>query len=192
MLIVGASRGVGSYAVQIAKSFASLVSAVCSAKKADFVRSLDSDEIIDYSQQDFTKTGKLYNPFFVIGGSRSIIDYRCALKPNGIYIFAGRSVRQDFSATILRPLHIIRVSQEKDSFLAKPNQGDYDQLIKLSEAGKLTPAIDKHYPRSEVPDALRYYRDGKVKGKIVITLDHDKKLSCRLRALRWQRNARSL
>jgi NADPH:quinone reductase-like Zn-dependent oxidoreductase len=169
VLIQGASGGVGTFAVQIAKSFGAEVTGVCSTRKVDIVRSIGADQVIDYTQEDFTQNGQRYDLIFAIGGSRSIFDYKNALKPNGIYVCAGGSLAQYFQATLLGPLISTTGNKKLGSMFANPNQKDYEFLIELFEAGKVVPVIDRRFPLSEVPEALRYYGEGYSQGKIVIT-----------------------
>jgi len=172
VLINGASGGVGTYAVQIAKSFGAEVTGVCSTSKLDLVRSLGADRVIDYTQEDFTQTGQHYDLILAVGGNRSIFDYKRALNPEGIYVCAGGSAYQYFQATLLGPLISMTGSKKLGSMLANPKHNDYVFLIQLFEAGKVLPVIDRRYPLSEVPEALRYYGAGHARGKVVITMEH--------------------
>ena len=173
VLINGASGGVGTYAVQIAKSYGAEVTGVCSTSKLDVVRSLGADHLVDYTTDDFTQTGQRYDLIFAVGGNRSIFDYKRALNPDGIYVCAGGSAAQYFHAMLLGPLISMMGSKKMGSMLANPKQKDYDFLIDLFEADKLRPVIDRRYPLSGVPEALRYYGDGQVQGKVVITIEHN-------------------
>jgi NADPH:quinone reductase-like Zn-dependent oxidoreductase len=173
VLIIGASGGVGTFAVQIAKSFGAEVTGVCSPGKLDMVRSIGADQVIDYTQEDFTQSGQRYDLILAVAGKRSIFDYRRALNPEGVFICSGGSTVQYFQAALLGPMISMMGSKKLGSMLANPNQKDYEFLIALFEAGKIAPVIDKRFPLSEVPKALRYYGEGRVRGKIVITVDHD-------------------
>jgi len=175
VLINGASGGVGTFAVQIAKSFGAEVTGVCSTKKVDFVRSIGADQVIDYTQDDFTQNGQSYDLILAVGGSHSIFDYKRALNPNGIYVCAGGSLAQYFQAAILGPLISMTGSKKLGAMFSNPNQKDYEFLIELFEAGKVVPVIDRRFLLSEVPEALRYYGEGHSHGKVVITMNHNNK-----------------
>jgi NADPH:quinone reductase-like Zn-dependent oxidoreductase len=172
VLINGASGGVGTYAVQIAKSFGAEVTGVCSTSKLDLVRSLGADVVIDYTKDDFTQTGQRYDLILAVGGNRSIFDYKRALNPEGIYVCAGGSASQYFQAMLLGPLISIVGNQKLGSMLGNLNQEDFVFLVELYEAGKVRPVIDRRFPLSEVPEALRYYGAGHARGKVVITMEH--------------------
>jgi NADPH:quinone reductase-like Zn-dependent oxidoreductase len=172
VLIKGASGGVGTYAVQIAKSFGAEVTGVCSTSKLDLVRSLGADVVIDYTKDDFTQTGQRYDLILAVGGNRSIFDYKRALNPEGIYVCAGGSASQYFQAMLLGPLISIVGNQKLGSMLGNLNQEDFVFLVELYEAGKVRPVIDRRFPLSEVPEALRYYGAGHARGKVVITMEH--------------------
>jgi len=175
VLINGASGGVGTFAVQIAKSFGAEVTGVCSTKKVDFVRSIGADQVIDYTQDDFTQNGQSYDLILAVGGSHSIFDYKRALNPNGIYVCAGGSLAQYFQAAILGPLISMTGSKKLGAMFSNPNQKDYEFLIELFEAEKVVPVIDRRFLLSEVPEALRYYGEGHSHGKVVITMNHNNK-----------------
>jgi NADPH:quinone reductase-like Zn-dependent oxidoreductase len=170
VLINGASGGVGTFAVQIAKSFGAEVTGVCSTKKLDLVRSIGADQVIDYTREDFTKSGQRYDLILAAGGYHPISDYKRALSPEGIYVCPGGSMAQYFQALLLGPLISMMGSKKLGSMYGKPNQKDYVFLIELFEAGKVVPVIDRRYPLSEVPEALRYYGEGHARGKVVITV----------------------
>ena len=175
VLIVGASGGVGTFAVQIAKSFGAEVTGMCSTRKLDFVRSIGADQVIDYVKEDFTKSGQRYDLILANAGDRSIFDYKRALSPEGIYVCTGGSLAQYTQATLVGPLISMLGSQKLGSMFSKPNKKDYEVLIELFEAGKVVPVIDRRYQLSEVPEALRYYGEGHVRGKVVITVEHNNK-----------------
>ncbi|MFC2075566.1 NAD(P)-dependent alcohol dehydrogenase [candidate division KSB1 bacterium] len=171
VLINGASGGVGTFAVQIAKSFGAEVTAVCSTRNLDMVRSIGADQVIDYTQEDFTKNEERYDLIFAVNGYHSISDYKRALSPRGIYVSAGGSMAQIFQAMFLGPLISVIGSKKMGSMgMAKANQKDLAFLKELLEAGKVVPVIDRRYPLSEVPEALRYLEEGHAQGKIVITM----------------------
>jgi NADPH:quinone reductase-like Zn-dependent oxidoreductase len=169
-LIHGASGGVGTFAVQIAKVLGAEVTAVCSTRNLDLARSLGADHVIDYTQEDFTKNGQRYNLILAVNGDRSIFDYKRALAPKGIYVVTGGSMTQIFQAMLLGPLLPRSGSQKMGNVLARPNQKDLVFMKELLEASKVVPVIDRCYPLKEVPEALRYLGEGHAKGKVVITV----------------------
>lgn len=172
VLIVGASGGVGTYAVQIAKHFGAEVTGLCSTEKMDLVHSIGADKIIDYTKQDFTKNGQLYDLIFSVGGSYSILAYERALNPGGKYICAGGSATQYFQALLLGPIIAAKGRKKITSMYSDVNEEDLEFLVELIETGKISPVIDKRYSLNRVPEALSYYGDGNVQGKIVITMDN--------------------
>lgn len=172
VLINGASGGIGTFAVQIAKHFGAEVTGVCSTRNLDMVRSIGADHVIDYTQADFATSGQRYDLIVATAGYRSIIDYRRALSPRGVYVSTGGSMAQVFQGMLLGPL-ISRIGDQKlGSMLVKPNK-DLDFMKELIEAGEVTPVIDRRYPLSEAGEALRYYGEGHARGKVVITVKHD-------------------
>lgn len=170
VLINGASGGVGIFAVQIAKAFETEVTAVCSTKNVDMVRSLGADHIVDYSKEDFTKNGQRYDLILAANGNRSIFEYQRALAPRGRYVMSGGSNAQYLQATLLGPLLSMTGSKKMMSLLAKPNQKDLAFIKELHEAGKLTSVIDRSYSLRDVPEAIRYLEEGHAKGKVVIKI----------------------
>jgi NADPH:quinone reductase-like Zn-dependent oxidoreductase len=172
VLINGASGGVGTFAVQIAKSFGAEVTGVCSTRNLDMVRSIGADYVIDYTQEDFTKKERRYDLILSIAGYHSIFDYRRALSPTGIYVFIGASriMRSLFQTMLLGPLISKTGNKKTKFFVAKINKKDLVFLKDLLENGKVKPVIDRRYPLSEVPEALRYLEEGHAKGKIIITM----------------------
>jgi len=170
VLINGASGGVGSFAVQIAKSFGADVTAVCSTRKLNMVRSLGANRVIDYTQEDVTQTGQRYDLIFDAAAYRPFLDYKRALTPRGIYVLAGGSIPRLFHVMIVGSLVSMMGSQKFGTFLAKPNAKDLGFLKELLETGQITPVIDKCYPLSETANALRYVEDRHVQGKVVITV----------------------
>jgi NADPH:quinone reductase-like Zn-dependent oxidoreductase len=174
VLIIGASGGVGTFAVQIAKSFGAEVTGVCSTRNVEMVRSLGADDVIDYTHRDFTQSGQKYDLIFQLAGTRSPSDCRRALTSKGtLVVSSGESdgrwigpVDRMIKASVLSPF----VSQKLGSFLAKPNKDDLRFLKELIEDGKLKPVIDRTYPLSEAPDAIRYLEEGHARGKVVITV----------------------
>jgi NADPH:quinone reductase-like Zn-dependent oxidoreductase len=175
VLINGASGGVGTFAVQIAKSFGAEVTGVCSTRKLDMVRSIGADNVVDYTQEDFTKSGQRYDLILAVGGYHPIFDYKRALSPEGIYVCPGGSLAQYIQATLLGPLISMMGSKKLGSMYTNPNQKDYVYLIELFEAGKVVPVIDRRYPLIEVPEALRYLEEGHARGKVVINVEQNSK-----------------
>jgi len=172
VLIDGASGGVGTFAVQIAKSFGAEVTAVCSKGKLNMVRSIGADHAIDYNQEDFTKSGQRYDLIIAANGYHPILDYRRALSPRGIYVFVGGSMAAVFQTIFLGPW-ISMIGRKKMKFLSsKPNKEDLVFLKQLLEAGKVKPVIDRRYALSEVAEALRYLEEGHARGKVVISVEH--------------------
>ena len=173
VLINGASGGVGTFAVQIAKSFGAEVTAVCSTGKMDLARSIGADQVIDYTKEDFTKNRQHYNLIFAANGYHPILDYRRALGPKGIYVVAGGTMAQMFQAMLLGPWISMAGSKKMGGLSAKVNQKDLVFIKELLEAGKVRPVIDRRYPLGEVPEALRYLGERHAQGKVVITLEHN-------------------
>ena len=170
VLIHGASGGVGTFAVQIAKAFRAEVTAVCSTRKVDLVRSIGADHVIDYTQEDFTKNGQRYDLMLAANGNRSMFAYKRALAPTGRYVVTGGSMAQLFQAMLLGPLLSTAGRQNMGNVLARPNQKDLACMKELLEAGKVIPVIDRCYPLSETAEAIRYLEAGHARGKVVITV----------------------
>lgn len=171
VLVNGAAGSVGPFAVQIAKSFGAEVTGVDSLEKLEMVRSLGADHAIDYAQEDYTRSGQRYDWILDLAGNRSILECRRALKPRGVFVMVGGSTRRILGCMLFGPL-ISLVGTRKVGFLWwKPfNRKDIVLLTELVEAGKVKPVVDRRYPLSEVPGALRYLETGRVQGKIVITI----------------------
>jgi NADPH:quinone reductase-like Zn-dependent oxidoreductase len=173
VVIIGASGGVGSFAVQLAKAFGAEVTGVCSTKSLDMVRSIGADQVIDYTQEDFTRTGQRYDLILEMAGNRSLADLRRALTPKGTLVLVGGSGGRWFMGTG-RTLRAVLVSpfvgQRLRSFLSKPRGADLVVLQELLEAGKITPVIDRTFPLSETPEAIRYVGERSTQGKTVITV----------------------
>ncbi len=170
VLINGASGGVGAFAIQIAKAFGSEVTAVCSTSKAELVRSLGADHMIDYTKEDFTKNGKQYDLILAANGDRSISDYQRALTPAGIYAMTGGSMKQIFQAMALGSW-TSKGNQKMVGVLAQPKSADLAFVKDLLESGKVVAVIDRTYLLSEVPAAARYLEEGHAKGKVVIRVE---------------------
>ena len=173
VLINGASGGVGTFAVQIAKSFGADVTAVCSPRNVDMVRSLGADRVIDYTREDFTRDGQQYDLIFDVAGNHPFSECRRVLSPNGTLVMVGQSGRKKISILPLLTAPLVsrlRRKQKLVSFIAKRNKEDLTLLKELMEAGKVTPVIDRSYSLREVPEALRYLGEGHARGKLVITV----------------------
>jgi NADPH:quinone reductase-like Zn-dependent oxidoreductase len=169
VLIYGAGGGVGTFAVQIAKAFGAEVTAVCSTRNTDMVRSIGADHVLDYSREDFAKTSQKFDLILAANGDRSIWDYRRALSTRGRYVMSGGSNRQLFDALLLGP--VLSTGRRKlGNLLAKPNQADLLLLKDLIEAGKMRPVIERRYQLKDVPEAIRYLEAGHVSGKLVIDI----------------------
>ncbi|MCJ7458880.1 MAG: NAD(P)-dependent alcohol dehydrogenase [candidate division Zixibacteria bacterium] len=175
VLINGASGGVGTFAVQIAKSFGAEVTGVCSTRNLDMVRSIGADQVIDYTREDFTQSGQRYDLILAANGYHSISDYKRALSPKGTYVMTGGSLAQMFQAMLLGPWISMTGSKKMGSLMSKPNQKDLVFMKELLKAGKVKPVIDRRYTLSEVPEALRYLEEEHARGKIIITLEHNNK-----------------
>jgi NADPH:quinone reductase-like Zn-dependent oxidoreductase len=175
VLINGASGGVGTFAVQIAKSFGAEVTGVCSTSKLDMVRSIGADHVIDYTQEDFTKNGQQYDLILAANGYHPISDYRRALSPEGTYVMTGGSGAQMLQAMTLGPIMSMTGSKKMGYLSMKQNKEDLVFMKELLEDGKITPVIDRAYPLSEIPEAIRYLEEGHATGKVVITVAHDDK-----------------
>jgi len=175
VLINGASGGVGTFAVQIAKAFGAEVTAVCSTGKVELVRSLGAHHVIDYTKEDFTQNGQQYDLILAANGYRPLSAYQRALTPQGIYVMTGGPIGQMFEAMLLGSWRSKKGGQKMGNILAKPSQKDLLFIKELIEAGKVTPVIDRRYPLSGVPDAIRYVEAGHAKGKVVITVAQNDK-----------------
>ena len=172
VLINGASGGVGTFAVQIAKSFGADVTGACSKRNVAMVRSIGADRVIDYVQQDFTKSGQRYDLIFDCVGNHSLSAHRRALNPNGVCVVAGAKGLWDFlTRALTAPVLSRSVSQKFVIFIAKLNKEDLTIMRELMATGKVTPVIDRRYSLSEVPEAIRYLEKRHARGKVVITLD---------------------
>jgi NADPH:quinone reductase-like Zn-dependent oxidoreductase len=175
VLINGAGGGGGTFAVQLAKLYGAAVTGVDNTGKLDFMRSLGADHVIDYTREDFTRNGKQYDLILDLIAYRSVFAYKRALKPNGSYFAVGGSVARFLQILLLGPL-IRRITGKSIRVLVvQPNLKDMAYITELYEAGKIVPVIDRCYPLTEVPEALRYLGEGRAKGKVVITIEQDNK-----------------
>src|SRR5207244_8326913 len=178
VLINGASGGVGTFAVQIAKSFGVEVTGVCSTRNLDLVRSIGADHVIDDTKEDFTKTDQRYDLIYDLVGNHSFSERRRILDPNGICVMAGiggAGWHDDFGMRLLGELNgYLRsrfVSQKFVAYIAQFNKADMSVLADLLQTGKMTPVIDKTYKLNETAEALRYLETGHARGKVVISLE---------------------
>jgi len=175
VLIDGASGGVGTFAVQIAKSFETIVTAVCSTGKVEIAYSAGADHVIDYTKENISKNGEKYDLIFVANGNRSIFEYKNALKPNGICAMAGgagnifRILKDTFWGMWISKTTNVKIT----SFIANINQRDLLYLKELSENNKIKTLIDKIYPLNETTEAIRYLEEGHAKGKIILTIGNN-------------------
>ncbi len=171
VLINGASGGVGTFAVQIAKSYGAEVTGVCSTKNLDLVRSLGANVVIDYTQEDFTQKEQRYDLILDSAANRSISDYTRALNPNGSYV----SVAFNPSALLRGSLISMTGSKKVSQLSHKPNVNDLVYMKELIESGKVVPVIARRYSLSEIAEAFRYFEEGHPSGKVVITVEHNNK-----------------
>jgi len=171
VLIDGASGGVGTFAVQIAKSFLAQVTAVCSTRNLETARSIGADHVIDYTREDFTKSGQRYDLILAANAYHSIFDYRRALNQDGICVFVGGGLTQIFETLLLGPLLSLMGSKKTIFFIANINQKDLVFLKELLEAGKVVPVIDRRYPLRDAAEALRYLEERHARGKVVLTAE---------------------
>ncbi len=168
-LINGASGGVGTYAVQIAKSYGTEVTAVCSTGKMDVMRLIGADHVIDYTKQDFTQAGQYYDLIIGVNGHHSLSDYGRALSPEGTYVCIGGTMSQLFGSMLLGPLLSKKGSRTMTCMgSVRINQEDLVVMKELLEAEKVVPVIDRQYQLSETPEAFRYLGEGLAKGKVII------------------------
>jgi NADPH:quinone reductase-like Zn-dependent oxidoreductase len=170
VLINGAAGGVGTFAVQIAKAFGAEVTAVCSTRNVEQARRLGADQVIDYTQENFTQSGHQYDLIFAANGYHPLAAYKRALTPKGMYVMAGGKSAQIFEAMLMGNWLSEKDGRKLGGVSAKINQKDMLTLKELLETGKVIPAIDKRYPLNEVPEALRYLGAGHARGKVVITV----------------------
>jgi len=174
VLINGASGGVGTFAVQIAKSFGAEVTGVCSTRNAEMVRSIGADHVIDYTQEDYTQSGQRYDLIIDNVGNHSLLANRRVLNPQGIFVIIGGPKGQ-WLGPLMSPIKALMLSpivgQEFVMLLAKLNKQDLTILGDLMRAGKVTPVIDRRYRLNEVPAAIRYSEEGHARGKIVVSME---------------------
>ena len=175
VLINGASGGVGTFAVQIAKSFGAEVTGVCSTRNVDMVRSIGADQVIDYTSEDFTQNGQLYDLILDNVGNRSVTDIKRVMGPNGTYLLNAYSPALMLKLILRSVLPKTGDQTMRNTDVEKANQSDLEFLKELLEADKVLPVIDRVFPLSEVADAIRYLEEGHTRGKVIITVDHNNK-----------------
>jgi NADPH:quinone reductase-like Zn-dependent oxidoreductase len=171
-LINGAGGGVGTFAIQMAKSFGAEVTGVDSTGKLDMMSSLGADYVIDYNQDDFTKNGKSYDLIFDVKTDRSVFDYWRALSPNGKYVTVGGRSARIIQLVLVGSLISMTGSKKLTLIKHKPNK-DLNIINELFEAGKIKPVLDKCFPLSETAEAFQYFGEGHFNGKVVITVEHN-------------------
>lgn len=174
VLIQGASGGVGTFAVQIAKAFGTEVTAVCSTHNMEQAREIGADHVIDYTKENFTKNGQQYDLILAANGYHPLSAYKRALSPQGIYVMAGGTPAQIFQAMLLGPLMSKKGGKKFGGVSAKTDKNDLLYLKDLLESGKIVPVIDRCYPLNETADALRYLGEGHARAKVVISVVPEK------------------
>jgi len=174
VLVNGASGGVGTFAVQLAKAFGTQVTGVCSTPNVEMVASIGADRVIDYTREDFTRAGRRYDLLIDIAGNRTLTETRRVLVPKGVLVGVGGPNRGRWIGPLGRSARMAllspAVSQRMVFFLARQNKADLAVLRELLEAGKITPVIDRTYPLGEVAAAIRYLEEGHARGKVAITV----------------------
>jgi NADPH:quinone reductase-like Zn-dependent oxidoreductase len=180
VLINGASGGVGTFAVQIAKSFGAQVTGVCSTRNIELVRSLGANQVIDYTKEDFTNSSERYDMILDNVGTQPLSRFRRILKPKGVYVMIGAGGPNDggligpmgrlMQAMLMTPF----ISQKMGMMMAKVSQNDLKALADLMQSGKVTPVIDRTYPLDDIREAMRYLETGRARGKVIISIAEDK------------------
>ena len=169
--VVGASGGVGTFAVQIAKALGAEVTAISSTKKLERLRSLGADHVVDYTREDFTQMGQRYDLILAVNGYRPLAEYRRALTPQGTYVMVGGTGNQLTEAIVMGPLVSRRGGQRVTSFVASPNANDLAFIAGLIETDKITPVIERTYMLEETAEAVRHVGAGHAAGKVVIKIN---------------------
>ena len=175
VLIHGASGGVGTFAVQLAKAFGADVTAVCSTRNMEMVRSLGADHVVDYTKEDVTRSKRRYDLILAVNGYHSVLAFRRLLRPEGVWVLAGEGSNTHLLFSVLQALTfgpvLSRTSkQNMRFFICKPTQKDLVLVSELLQAGKVTPVIDRCYPLGETADAFRYMEEEHARGKVVISV----------------------
>jgi NADPH:quinone reductase-like Zn-dependent oxidoreductase len=175
VLVIGASGGNGTFAVQIAKAFGAEVTAVCSTRNIELVRSIGADHVIDYTQEDFTQNGEQYDLIIAMASYRPLQDYKWALRPGGIFVWAGGPLKGMFETMVLGPWVSRNGNKKLTNLSHQQNQGDLVFMAGLMEAGKVKTVIDRCFPLEETAEAFRHYEAGHMQGKVVITVEQKSK-----------------
>ena len=170
VLINGASGGVGTFAVQIAKAYGAEVTGVCSTRNLEILRSIGADHIIDYTKEDFTQNQQGYDLILAVNGNHPISAYKRALKENGTYVMVGGSGAQLTQAMFQGPLISMTGNKKMGNMLQKSNQKDLNFMKELLQTGKVKPVIDRSFTLYEAPEAFRYFEEGHAQGKVIITV----------------------
>lgn len=173
VLIVGASGGVGTFAVQIARAFGAEVTGVCSTGKIDLVKSLGASRVIDYTREDVTASGDTYDLILDAGAYRSFLGYRRLLRPGGRYVLVGGGFSEFLQALLLGPLFSLRARRKMGVMLASPNPKDLETLADLLQSEKIRPVIDRRFPLEETAEAVRWVIEGRARGKEVIRIGEE-------------------
>nr|WP_319472624.1 NAD(P)-dependent alcohol dehydrogenase [uncultured Sphaerochaeta sp.] len=169
VLIYGAGGGVGTYAVQLAAYFGAQVTAVCSTRNTSLVRSLGASEVIDYTSEDITTSGRRFDRIIAINGYHPLSAYKHLLLPNGIFVMVGGSLKQIFTSLLFGSLMSVG-SKKIRTLAAKPNRKDLEFILDLVATDKIHPVIDRHYPLEQTAEAMSYVSEGHAQGKVVITI----------------------
>lgn len=169
VLIHGASGGVGSFAVQLAKAFGAEVTALCSTRNIDIVKTIGADHTIDYTKEDFTTGPHKFDLILGVNGHQPLSSYKNALNPDGIFVHVGGSESQMYQTMLQGPFLSLAGKKKFKSFLQRPNEKDLMQLRELIEAGKVKPVIDRCFHIGNISDAYKYFAEGHAQGKVVIT-----------------------
>ena len=172
VLVHGASGGVGTFAVQLARAMGTEVTAVCSARNVEQARTLGAEHVIDYTQEDFTRDGRRYDLILVVNGRRSLAEYRRALSPRGRLVVAGGDVGTILHATLLGPVLSLAHSITVRGLIVRPSRDDLLFVGQLLDSGVVVPVIDRCYPLGELPEAMHYLASRHARGKVVITMEH--------------------
>ena len=170
VLINGASGGVGTFVVQIAKAYGAFVTAICSTRNIELVKALGADEVIDYTKEDITNHVEQYDLIIQVNGYYPLSVYKRALRPNGRCVMIGGSDKQLIETMLLAPLYSLSGNKKMTNFMQKASQADLEELKILIEAGKVKPVIDKSFSLNDIQTAFRYYEEGNAKGKVVISM----------------------
>jgi NADPH:quinone reductase-like Zn-dependent oxidoreductase len=171
VLVHGAGGGVGTFAVQIARSFGTDVTAVCGPRNVELMKSLGANRVIDYTKEDFAKGGERYNLILAVNGHRSIFTFRRSLSPGGVCVIAGGSMALIHQGLLLGPAISLLSHKKTFVMVARTNARDLDILGALQQSGRLKPVIDRRYPLNEIVEAMRYLEEGHAQGKVVITVE---------------------